>query len=104
MLQSVKGMTTHIKWVVSSTHDSPVQLRLPFKASKRTLEGVFKWLEQWAGSATYCYTSTASDYGVGWKSQQHGVDSLGARPRHGISSWSTRVRQAGFQKQSISTV
>ena len=47
-LQSVKAMTTHIKWAASSTHDSPVQLRLPFKASKGTLEGAFKWLEQWA--------------------------------------------------------
>ena len=43
-LQSVKAMTTHIKWVASSTRDSPVQLRLPFKASKHTLKGAFKWL------------------------------------------------------------
>ena len=34
-LQSLKAMTTHIKWVASSTHYFPVQLRLPFKASKR---------------------------------------------------------------------
>ena len=45
-LQFVKAMTTHIKWVASSTHDSPEQLRLPFKTSKRILEGAFKWLEQ----------------------------------------------------------
>ena len=41
-------MTTQIKWVASSTHDFPIQLRLPFKASKRIQEGAFKWLEQWA--------------------------------------------------------
>ena len=98
-LQSVTAMTRHIKWVASSTHDSPDKLRLPFKASKRTLEGAFKWLEQWAGAAAYGCTNTASDYGVGWKSQRRGVDSLGARPRHWISNWSTRVRRAGFQSE-----
>ena len=92
-------LTTH-KWVASSTHDSPVQLRLPFKASKRTLEGVFKWLEQCAGASAYCCTSTASDYSVVWKSQRRGVYSLGARPRHEISSWSTRFRfQSEFRIQ-----
>ena len=76
-LQSLKAMNTHIKWVASSKHDSPVQLRLPFKASECTLEGAFKWMEQWAGAAAYGCTNTASDYGVGWKSQRRGVDSLG---------------------------
>ena len=52
-LKSVNATTTHIKWIASSTHDSPVQLRLPFKASKHTLNGVFKWLEQWAGATAY---------------------------------------------------
>ena len=95
-LQSVKAMTTHIKWVASSTHDSPVQLRLPFKASKHTLEaqveGQFKWLEQWEGAAAYCCAA------VSWvEDSRRGVDNLGARPRHRISSWSTLVRWAGFQ-------
>ena len=102
-LQYVKAMTTHIKWVASSTHDFPVQLRLPFKASKHALKGAFKWLEtlMWAGAAAYCCTNTAWDYPVGWKSQRRGVDSLGpgARPRHWISSWSTLVHQAGFQSE-----
>ena len=100
-LESVKAMTMHIKWVASSTHYSHVQLRLPFKASKRTQEGAFNWLEQWAVATAYGCTSTASDYGVGWKSQLRGVDSLGARPRHGISSWSTRVRWARLQSESL---
>ena len=93
--------------LASSTHDSPVQFRLPFKASKRTLEGVFIWLEQWAGATAYGCTSTASDYGVGWKSQRRGINYLGACPRHGISSSSTRVpassRSSGSSNRWTST-
>ena len=49
--------------VASSTHDSAVEFRLPFKfkASKHTLEGAFKWLEQWAGATDYRCTSPGSE-------------------------------------------